>query len=407
MGDVGRWTPPGERVLWSSRPHPLFILLWRAGAIIGLLALAGVVAWALSAVGGGGHSATLEWWRGAVVLGLVAAAAGVLAWSALVWSHHEFVLTEERAIWASGVISRFVVQIPLDRVQNIAAYRSLRERIFGLGTVGLASAGTDTFEVVWPMVSRPAAVVQAVTDAVKVAQRRRTMDAKPGEAAGEGRAARRAPVIGLAGGIGAGKSEVGRIMAAKGCLVIDSDREARAMLDRPDVRDELVRWWGEAILAPDGRVNRAAVADIVFKDQEQRRRLEALVHPLLKAARREIIDRAQRGESADGPPPRAIVIDAPLLFEAGVDRECDTVVFVDAPREARLARVAARGWDEAELARRESAQLPLEQKRARSAHVVMNTGSIADLEMQVEGVLRRIEAGGLPTGASGEPDPGL
>jgi dephospho-CoA kinase len=85
------------------------------------------------------------------------------------------------------------------------------------------------------------------------------------------------------------------------------------------------------------------------------------------------------------------VIDAPLLFEAGVDRECDAVVFVDAPRAARLERVATkRGWTEAELDRRESVQLPLEEKRRRSSAVIANDAGEAELRQQVAAVLNRL-----------------
>ena len=96
----------------------------------------------------------------------------------------------------------------------------------------------------------------------------------------------------------------------------------------------------------------------MFADVEERRRLESLLHPLVHAARVEVIRRA----SADGA--RAVIVDAPLLFEAGVDQECDAVVFVEASREVRARRVKeSRGWDSDELARRESTQMPIEEKR--------------------------------------------
>lgn len=185
-------------------------------------------------------------------------------------------------------------------------------------------------------------------------------------------------VIGLAGGIGAGKSAAAAALADLGCLVSDSDDAAKAELDVPEVRDQLVAWWGEAILAPDGSPDRRAIAAIVFQDSDQRRRLEGLIHPRLKAARASMIERG----AALGVP--AVVIDAPLLFEAGLDAECDAILFIDAPREARLARVrAARGWDEAELDRREAAQLPLDEKKARSTAVIANTGDARALRGEV------------------------
>lgn len=192
-------------------------------------------------------------------------------------------------------------------------------------------------------------------------------------------------VIGLVGGIGAGKSEVARILGELGCVVSDSDAQARAALDEPHVRDQLIAWWGKDILAPDGRVDRAAVAKLVFDKPRERQRLEGLIHPRVRAARRDAHDRAEQ----TGAP--AVVIDAPLLFEADVDRECDAVIFVEAPVGQRRARVrASRGWDDTELERRESAQLSLEEKRTRSDYVVLNDSDLTALRDRVKEVFERI-----------------
>jgi dephospho-CoA kinase len=192
-------------------------------------------------------------------------------------------------------------------------------------------------------------------------------------------------VIGLAGGIGSGKSAVASILAELGCVVIDSDREARAALNLPQVRDQLVRWWGPAIVGPDGKVDRSAVASIIFADDAQRRRLESLVHPLVRVRREEAIERA-RGAGVP-----AVVVDAPLLFEAGVDRECDVVVFVDAPRAAREERVRTnRGWDPDELSRREKAQWGLETKRSLADYVLPNDAGPDELKARVRALLDQI-----------------
>ncbi|GAB4383069.1 MAG: dephospho-CoA kinase [Phycisphaerales bacterium] len=185
-------------------------------------------------------------------------------------------------------------------------------------------------------------------------------------------------VIGVAGGIGAGKSVVASLLGEHGCLVIDSDAEARRALQRPEVIETLKRWWGESVLDGSGAVDRSKVARIVFSDESQRRRLEGLIHPLIAKSRAEQIERARR----EGRP--GAVIDAPLLFEAGLQAECDAVLFVDCPFEERLRRVeASRGWDESELRRREKAQLPLEEKRRRADYLVVNTGELSDLRRQV------------------------
>jgi len=193
------------------------------------------------------------------------------------------------------------------------------------------------------------------------------------------------PLIGLTGSIGAGKTEVARILASLGCFVVHSDDLAREALRDPSIKPQIVAEWGAAILDPaTGDIDRSLLAHIVFSDSEQRRTLESITHPWIEARRNELF--------ASAPPTtRAFVIDAPLLIEAGVDDQCDAVIFVDADRSLRLARLrATRGWDEAELARREASQVPLDQKRKRADDVIINEGDLAGLRDQVRSVLSRI-----------------
>ncbi|TVS02380.1 MAG: dephospho-CoA kinase [Phycisphaerales bacterium] len=193
------------------------------------------------------------------------------------------------------------------------------------------------------------------------------------------------PVIGLAGGIGSGKSTVASAFAELGCLVLDSDAEAKQALQRPEVRDQLVGWWGPGVLDESGAIDRRRVAQIVFADADERRRLEGLIHPLVKKSRREAIGLA-RGKPG-------VVIDAPLLFEAGLEGECDEVVFVEASRARRLERVLrTRGWDEEEFERREAAQMPLEEKRRRCGFVIVNEDDGPRVE-EARAVLEAIRKG--------------
>lgn len=179
------------------------------------------------------------------------------------------------------------------------------------------------------------------------------------------------PILGIVGGIGAGKSHVSRILGELGYLVIDSDRAAHAVYAEPDVIATLVNWYGDSILKLDGTVDRRAIASRVFRDVEQRARLEALVHPRVHALR----DR-QMAERAGDPNVRGFVWDTPLLIEANLHGQCDDVIFIDTPRAVRLERVrTTRGWDEAELTRREASQLPLDQKRALATLVVPGDAS--------------------------------
>ncbi|MDY7107947.1 MAG: dephospho-CoA kinase [Planctomycetota bacterium] len=193
-------------------------------------------------------------------------------------------------------------------------------------------------------------------------------------------------MIGLAGGIGSGKSAVADILADLGCVVAHSDEMARAALRDPDIRAQLVQWWGNDILDDEGEIDRRAVAHIVFADAGQRRRLEGLTHPWIEARRAEQF-------AAAAPDAPALVIDAPLLFEAGLEEACDAVLFVDTPRQTRLTRLrAARGWEEADLKRREDSQLPLDVKRSRADYVIQNDGDLSDLVAQVRPILSQIVA---------------
>ncbi len=174
-------------------------------------------------------------------------------------------------------------------------------------------------------------------------------------------------VLGIAGGIGSGKSKVAGLFGDIGWLVIDFDAEIRKALSTVEVRDTLVDWWGTTILDNDGNLDRKAVAAVVFSDQDQRKRLEALLHPMVLLTRQQAQTKA-REAGAPG-----IVLDAPLLFESGQDQACDAVVFVEAREQTRLDRVRKhRGWTADDLHHREAAQMPLAAKKARSRFIVEN-----------------------------------
>lgn len=324
-----------------------------------------------------------QWNTGAMLLGIVIALLWVL-WQTLEWSSRQYALTDRRLLAVGGVLRQGVSDVPLRNVCNLVITRGLIERLLGLGTLGAATAGTSGYELVWVMVARVddvLAVVRAgVDDAAKTLHF--LTESQPVSAPAQ---SQRPLVLGLAGGIGAGKTAVAKVLADMGFVIIDSDKDARQALEQPEVRAALVEWWGPHVLKPDASIDRSRVAAIVFADSAQRTRLEALVHPLIKGSREAIIARA----AADGRP--GVVIDAPLLFEAGSNKECDGVLFIDAPRTLRLERVAAnRGWDEAELARREAAQLPLEKKREWSDEVIVNDGPPERLIEQIRHAVARL-----------------
>jgi dephospho-CoA kinase len=200
------------------------------------------------------------------------------------------------------------------------------------------------------------------------------------------------PIIGIAGGIGSGKSHVARLFGEMGCLIIDSDEQVRALYRSEPVKQALRGWWGSEVFDASGEVDRKAVARKVFGSPNDRRRLEQLLHPMVARARDE-----RMKEAADDAQILAYLWDTPLLFETGLNRQCDAVVFLEAPFAVRAERVRrSRGWDEQELSRREKAQMPLDTKRNLSDDVIVNAADAGELSGddslrgQVRDVLSRI-----------------
>lgn len=202
------------------------------------------------------------------------------------------------------------------------------------------------------------------------------------------------PIIGIVGGIGSGKTFVSQLFGKLGCMVISADALVRAAYDDPAIRQTLRDWWGSQVFRADGAVDRAAIARKVFNDPEERRRLEGLLHPRVDALRKTMM-------AAGGPETVAFVWDTPLLVETALNKQCDALVFIDAPEAERLKRVMSeRQWGAGELAHREKLQMPLDKKREISDYVIVNSAeAAADADFarsQVQKILSRIVAG-LPT----------
>jgi len=190
-------------------------------------------------------------------------------------------------------------------------------------------------------------------------------------------------VIGVVGGIASGKSEVTAALRGLGAEVLDGDRMGHEVLEEPAVRQALVRRWGAAVLDAHGRVDRRRVAAIVFAPPpagpEERTYLEQLTHPRIGQRLRErLAALTQQGRAP------AAVLDAALLIEAGWDRFCQRLLFVEAPRAQRLARARGRGWTAAEFDAREAAQEPLAAKQARAQVIIDNSSSLESTFAQVE-----------------------
>lgn len=194
------------------------------------------------------------------------------------------------------------------------------------------------------------------------------------------------PVIGLVGGIGAGKSTVARMLESLGCGVIDADALAQAALEQLQVKQRLRQWWGNEIIDATGGIDRAAVGRIVFDDPVALARLECLLHPKVLEGRQELHRRYQAQ-----PTIRVIVEDCPLLLEKGLDSGCDVLILVRADWPSRSRRVkASRGWSAQDLARREKMQISLDTKADRADYVIDNDLGKADCLEQVRHVLSQI-----------------
>ena len=199
-------------------------------------------------------------------------------------------------------------------------------------------------------------------------------------------------LIGLTGNIASGKSEVARMLADRGATVIDADVLAREAV-RPETQAlrDIVKRWGKDILKKDGSLDRKALRQIVFADQDELDALNRIVHPGVTRLRdREIAIAKERGDPI-------VVCVIPLLFERNLVEEFDAIVLVDAPRPLRLERmVSTRGLEETEAMNMIVAQMPAELKRARADYVIENNGSLDDLERDVDALwssLQRDEAG--------------
>ena len=194
------------------------------------------------------------------------------------------------------------------------------------------------------------------------------------------------PVIGLSGGIASGKSTVAGLLAELGAAAINYDALVAEELKTAEVIDTSRGWWGERVLTSDGGINREALADIFFEDPSQRRRMERFLYPRLDRTRIKLMR-----EFALDLGVSAVVIDAPLLYEAGLEEHCDVVVFVECPRAVRLRRAAdTRGWSEQEFDRREKLQKPLDIKKQSADYTVENNSSADVLRSQVANFFHRL-----------------
>lgn len=196
-------------------------------------------------------------------------------------------------------------------------------------------------------------------------------------------------LIGLTGGIAAGKSEALAAFERLGAATISSDAVVHELLDDGEVRDRLVERWGDDV-APDGAVDRGRISEIVFDRPEELKWLEQQLHPRVGA-------RIAEWRQALAPGIEVGVVEVPLLFETSMEDAFDATVAVVAGEELRRRRAEGRG--QGHLDEREGAQLGQEEKAARADHVVHNEGSLDDLERELSALLAT-----LLRPAAGRPD---
>ncbi len=192
--------------------------------------------------------------------------------------------------------------------------------------------------------------------------------------------------VGLTGGIASGKSTVSAILAELGAVVIDADAIAREVVAKgtPGL-EAVVAEFGPGLLTPGGDLDRPAMGALVFGDAGARKRLEAIIHPLVHRRSAEL----EAAAEADA----VVVHDIPLLAEVGRAGSFDAVIVVDAPREVQVARmVGDRGWTREDAESRIAAQASPEDRLTIATHVVDNTGSLDDLRRRVEDVYAELAA---------------
>lgn len=189
--------------------------------------------------------------------------------------------------------------------------------------------------------------------------------------------------IGLTGGIGSGKSTVAQLFAQLGAHIIDADAVARDIVaPGTEGLHALVEEFGPGILSPDGTLDRAALAQVVFADDSARAQLNAITHPRIAARTAELM--AQLPEDA------VVIHDVPLLAELGLQGAYQLVVVVDAPDEIRVERLVDRGLDEADARARIAAQASRDDRLAIADVVIDNSGDLASLTEQVQKAWPRV-----------------
>ena len=193
------------------------------------------------------------------------------------------------------------------------------------------------------------------------------------------------PFVGLTGGLAAGKSTALASLGRLGAAVLSADDVVADLYDGEELRDAVRERWGDEV-APDGQVDRAAVARRAFADAGERAWLEGLLWPLVGARVADWLAEVRARPAL----PRAAIVETPLLFEAGMEGAYDATIAIVAPEALRRERAGARGH--AVVDERVARQLPQEEKARRATFAVTNDGSVAELEAKLSTILDKLVA---------------
>lgn len=193
--------------------------------------------------------------------------------------------------------------------------------------------------------------------------------------------------VGLTGGIGAGKSTAAGMFSQLGARVIDADGIVSRLYEKGAAGyDTILANYGSSVLSPSGEIDRKKLSAATLSSAEGASRLNALIHPLVLAEQKRLLDLIETTE-----PDRVVIVEATLLLESGGRERFDRIVVVDVPTEMQIERAVWRGMDRLEVERRLLRQMPREERLRHADYVISNVGTRSDLERIVETTYRSLE----------------
>lgn len=194
--------------------------------------------------------------------------------------------------------------------------------------------------------------------------------------------------IGITGGIGSGKSTVSEVFKKKKAVVVDSDKIVSFLLKKGEEgHKKVISHFGEKIVDKKGEIDKKKLAKIVFENEEERKNLEKIIHPLVIEKRRDIFEQLKKIMGKD----EIVIAEAALIFEAKTEKDFDFIILVKADKDKRIERLQKKGFSVEEIEKRMSSQLGDEEKEKLADYVIVNNGSIKELERAVEKIIREVK----------------